>query len=67
MIDPTRKKSHYYDTADAERERVQQLTRDRDKAEAEARYWREAYFEHMQEHHPDVVERALRRMAEERS
>lgn len=50
-----------------EQERREKLTRDRDKAEAEARYWREAYFEHMQEHHPDVVERALRRMAEERS
>ena len=50
-----------------ERERVEHLIRERDKAEADARYWREAYFAHMQDHHPDVVERAFRRMAEKRS
>lgn len=27
------------------------------RAEAEARYWREAYFAHMKEEHPEVVGR----------
>lgn len=62
MID-TRSASRLHDLED----RIAQRTRERDTAEAEARYWREAYFEHMQEHHPEVVERAIRRMAEERS
>ena len=48
-------------------ERLAKRTAERDKAEAQERYWREAYFEHMQEHHPEIVERAIRRMAEDRS
>jgi hypothetical protein len=33
------------------------LRADLKQAEAEARYWREAYFEHMAEEHPEVVAR----------
>lgn len=31
-------------------------------AEAEARYWREAYFEHMADEHPEVVARMQERV-----
>lgn len=34
------------------------------KAEADARFWREAYFEHLKEYHPEVVQRVEARMRE---
>lgn len=66
MIDP-RRKSHYYDAADAERERADRLEQQLAKAEARAKEWEEAYFRHMKDHHPEIVERITRRIMEEES
>jgi hypothetical protein len=40
------------------------LRRDLKRAEDDARYWREAYFEHIAEEHPEIVEKVLRKMRE---
>lgn len=48
----------------SDRDRIEQLERERDKAEAEARYWRDAWFTHVQAEHPEIVERMMRRIAE---
>ena len=34
------------------------------KAEADARFWRDAYFEHLKEYHPEVVQRVEARIRE---
>jgi len=64
MIDPTRRKSHYYDTTDAERDRANRLEEQLAKAEERAKYWEAAYFDHMRDEHPEVVKRAMQRIAE---
>lgn len=64
MIDPKPKRSHYFDTTDAERERADRLGQQLAKAEDRARYWEAAYFDHMRDEHPEIVERVMRRIAE---
>ncbi len=34
------------------------------RAEADAAFWRDAYFEHLKEYHPEVVQRVEARMRE---
>jgi hypothetical protein len=41
--------------------RLARVTAERDKAEAEARDWRERYFEHMRDEHPEVYRRRVGR------
>lgn len=63
MIDPRSEHERIRDLV----ERLADRERERDKAEAEARYWREAWFTHVQEEHPEIVERLMRKVAEETS
>jgi hypothetical protein len=43
---------------------LDELRRDLKRAEDEARYWREAYFQHLTDEHPEIMERVLRKMRE---
>jgi hypothetical protein len=36
---------------------IERLRSERDHAERDARYWRDAYFAHMRDEHPEIVKR----------
>jgi hypothetical protein len=61
MIDP--KRHRYQDEAEGLRRELAAAREQLAATRAELRGWRRAYFSHMTEEHPEVVERVMRRLA----